>query len=66
MPADPAGAVPGPTPPDRDRPDDLIVLAIRVGVVASLGVLAVQTDVSRRAPLGVVLALVAVAASSSA
>lgn len=62
MPADPAGAVPGPTPPDRDRPDDLIVLAIRVGVVASLGVLAVQTDVSRRAPLGVVLALVAVAA----
>ena len=46
----------------RSGPDDLIVIAVRIGVVASLGALAVLTDPAARAPLAVVFALVAVAA----
>lgn len=59
---DPGGSGSGGVSSGRSRPDDLIVLAIRIGVVASLGLLAVQTDPAKRAPLGVVLAVIVVAA----
>lgn len=53
-------------PSDRDtarsRPDELIVIAVRIGVVASLAALAVQTDPAQRAPLVAVMSVVAVAA----
>ena len=46
----------------RSRPDELIVIAVRIGVVASLAALAVQTDPVQRAPLVAVMSVVAVAA----
>lgn len=44
------------------RPDDMLVLAIRIGVVATVAVLAIRSDPAQRASLAVVLPLVAVAA----
>lgn len=56
MPADPDGHTP------RPRPDDVIVVAVRIGVVVTVGVLATRSDPTFRAPLGALLAVIAVAA----